>query len=42
MRIEIRWPYATPRQVRAARWRRAFPADRKGAATAFHSPVAEL
>ena len=31
-----------PEEIRAARWRRAFPADRKGAATAFHSPVAEL
>lgn len=31
---------AAPRQVRAAQWRRAFPEDRTGAATAFHSPVA--
>lgn len=31
---------AAPRQVRAAQWRRAFPEDRTGAATAFHSPAA--
>ena len=31
---------AAPRQVRAVQWRRAFPEDRTGAATAFHSPAA--